>query len=464
MKKRLKQKSHKKDSSKCIVNARVVPQLVVFTQLGCFRNTVDGEIMLAKLLEEGFILCTEREKADILIINTCGFIKEAKEESIAVIAENFEVKKKDAKVIICGCMVSLYLEELKKLFPEAHFYLGPGDIQKIVKACNATSKGEYVSNVKSYLGNLDDKRFLITPSHFSYLKIAEGCRKKCSYCAIPMIKGPLKSKSFSHVISEFKSLLDCGVFEIILIAQDLGDYGYDFKRKNGLVNLLKEFLKVKQEFWLRLLYLYPDEITSELVDLLAQDKRLCPYLDMPIQHVNDRILKSMRRRVNKAGIVKTIEMLRTKIPDIVLRTSFIVGFPSETEEEFEELLQFARDYAIDYAGIFKFSREKHTKAYNFVGQLSEEVKEERYQRLAILQKEIMLKKHKKLIGTKRQVIIDGFHNDSNRLFVARSQYLAPDIDPLIIINDCKSRKLKSGDICQVKITGNLEYDLIACID
>jgi ribosomal protein S12 methylthiotransferase len=447
---------------------------ICFTQLGCFRNTVDGEIMLFQLLKEGFIICSKIEQADILIINTCGFIKEAKDESIAAIAENFNKKKKHARVIICGCMVSICLEELKKLFPDAHFYLGPGDIKGIVKACNAEKRGQIISEDKSFLGEIKDQRFLITPSHFAYLKIAEGCRKKCSYCIIPKIKGPLKSKTVHNIVEEFKSLIQKGVFEIILVAQDLGDYGCDLKQKTNLFSLIKELLKIKEHnvdfvspslssYWLRLLYLYPDEISDELIDLLSKDKRICPYLDMPIQHINDRILKSMGRATTKADIIRTITTLRKKIPNITLRTSFIVGFPSETNEEFEELLQFAHDYAIDYAGIFKFSKEKGTRAYDFKDQISEEVKEDRYQRLANIQKKIMLKKHKKLIGSVHTAIIDGYHPESNQLFVARTQWLTPDIDPVIIINDLNGKNIKQGQKCLVKITDIADYDLIGKI-
>ena len=298
-----------------------------FTSLGCARNLVDSEVMIGILLKAGFEMCQNREEADFLVVNTCGFLASSRQEGLDTIAELFRLKRETAKVIVAGCMVQKHSHEIKERFPQIHYLLGSGDIEKILEAIQAGSAGAAVTSARSYLEWGEVPRTISTPKHYAYLKIAEGCKKRCAFCIIPTIKGPLKSKLTTQVLKEFSALLSQGVFEVILIAQDLGDFGKDRKEKGALSQLLREMLKVNKKFWLRLLYLYPDEIDEELISVMKSDSRICPYLDMPIQHINDEILKAMHRTTSKAQILDTIATLRREIPHVVIRTSLMVGFP-----------------------------------------------------------------------------------------------------------------------------------------
>jgi ribosomal protein S12 methylthiotransferase len=300
---------------------------------------------------------------------------------------------------------------------------------------------------------------LSTPKHYAYLKIAEGCRKRCAFCIIPTIKGPLRSKSVEQVVKEFKALLSQGVFEVILIAQDLGDFGKDRKEKGALAHLLRQMLEVKGDYWLRLLYLYPDEIDDELIDLMKNDSRICPYLDMPIQHINDEMLQAMHRTTSREQITSTIQKLRQEVPGVVIRTSLMVGFPGETEEQFEEMLEFIKKVPLDNVGIFKFSLEKEAYAAKLPDQISEEVKQSRFDRLAQAQLKMVQKRNKRLVGQTVEAIIEGFHPSSELLLRARTRGQCPEIDGQIIIND--ARNVKSfGKLYQIEITDFADYDLI----
>lgn len=432
-----------------------------FISLGCPRNLVDSEVMLGILLRAGYEVAPHLEEADYLVINTCGFLEASRQESMETVREVLTHRKKTAKLIVTGCMVQTHSQELKQTFPDIDYLLGSGDLEGILKAVQSTQKGELVTSARSYLEAGEIPRQLSTPKHYAYLKIAEGCRKRCAYCVIPTIKGPLKSKGKEQIMKEFNLLLNQGVHEIILIAQDLGDYGKDTGSKHlaALLDLLKTMLDVDKKFWLRLLYLYPDEITEELIALMKSDTRICPYLDMPIQHVNNQILKSMRRMTSKEDIIRTIQTLRQEIPAIVIRTSLIVGFPGETDEQFEELVQFIQEYPLDNVGIFKFSREPGSHAYDLPDQVSEEVKTKRYHRLMQVQKKMVKKHNKKMVGKKLPVVVEGYHPESNLLMVGRHHGQCPEIDSQVLIND--GRKVKAfGQIYTVEITDFADYDLI----
>lgn len=432
-----------------------------FISLGCPRNLVDSEVMLGILLRAGYEVAPHLEEADYLVINTCGFLEASRQESMETVREVLTHRKKTAKLIVTGCMVQTHSQELKQTFPDIDYLLGSGDLEGILKAVQSTQKGELVTSARSYLEAGEIPRQLSTPKHYAYLKIAEGCRKRCAYCVIPTIKGPLKSKGKEQIMKEFNLLLNQGVHEIILIAQDLGDYGKDTGSKHlaALLDLLKTMLDVDKKFWLRLLYLYPDEITEELIALMKSDTRICPYLDMPIQHVNNQILKSMRRMTSKEDIIRTIQTLRQEIPSIVIRTSLIVGFPGETDEQFEELVQFIQEYPLDNVGIFKFSREPGSHAYDLPDQVSEEVKTKRYHRLMQVQKKMVKKHNKKMVGKKLPVVVEGYHPESNLLMVGRHHGQCPEIDSQVLIND--GRKVKAfGQIYTVEITDFADYDLI----
>ena len=432
-----------------------------FISLGCPRNLVDSEVMLGILLQAGYEVTEHLEEADYLVINTCGFLEASRKESMDTVKETLAARKKTAKLVVTGCMVQTHHDEMAKQFPGIDYLLGSGDVQGILKAVQSTQKGMNVSTNRSFLENGEIPRQLSTPKHFAYLKIAEGCRKRCSYCVIPTIKGPLKSKTKEQILKEFNHLLNQGVHEIILIAQDLGDYGKDMGSKNqaALIDLIQSMLAVEKNFWLRLLYLYPDEITDELIDLIKSDDRICPYLDMPIQHINNTMLKSMRRATSKEDIISTITKLRREIPHIDIRKSLIVGFPGETEEQFEELQKFIQEYPLDNIGIFKYSREPGSHSYDLPNQIDEEVKTARYDRLMKIQQKIVKKLNKAYIGRKLAVVVEGYHPETEYLMVGRFYGQCPDIDGQIIIND--GRKVKAfGQMYTVEITDVAGYDLV----
>ncbi len=430
-----------------------------FTSLGCARNLVDSEVMIGFLLKAGYELTSSLEQADFLVVNTCGFLEASRQEALNILDELFREKKSKAKVIVTGCMVQKHNALLKERFPNIHYTLGSGDVEKILQAVQSDDQGDAVTNAKSYLEWGEVPRMLSTPKHYAYLKIAEGCMKRCSFCIIPAIKGPLKSKTIEQVLKEFKILLSQGVFEIILIAQDLGDFGKDRKEKNALHELIREMLKVKNDFWIRFLYLYPDEIDAELIQLMKSDPRICPYLDMPIQHINDAMLKKMRRKTNKAQILSLIDTLRREIPSIVIRTSLMVGFPSETEEDFQELLQFVRLSKLNHVGVFRYSKEKESHSFTLDGHLPEEVKQKRYEILMQEQLKVVRKNHRKLIGRVFSGIVEGYHPDSPLLMRARYYGQCPDIDGQIILNEHDKVKAFS-ELYDIEITDIADYDLI----
>lgn len=435
------------------------PNKINFTSLGCARNLVDTEVMLGLALQAGYEVTDNLKKADYLVVNTCGFLEASRQESVDTIQQLFETKKNSAKVIVAGCMVTKHKDELQKLYPNVHYFLGSGDMEKILDALSAVEPGEAIGSRRSYLEQGDVPRMVSTPKHFAYLKIAEGCAKRCAFCIIPKIKGELVSKSSDQIKKEFNILLERGAKEIILIAQDLGDYGKDRGEVEGLEGLLKELVQTPNPFWLRLLYLYPDEITDSLIAVMKSDSRILPYLDMPIQHISDSMLKRMRRKTNSEQIISTITKLRKEIPNIVIRTSLMVGFPGETEEDFEKLCAFVKTYRLDNVGIFAYSNEKEASSFNFEDQIPEDVKKARHAKLAALQQEIAQEVNKKYIGQTLDVIVEGTHPDSEYLIMGRFYGQCPDIDGNIIINDTRGIK-SQGQIVQVKITDVMGYDLV----
>ncbi|HEV8051820.1 MAG TPA: 30S ribosomal protein S12 methylthiotransferase RimO [Parachlamydiaceae bacterium] len=432
-----------------------------FISLGCPRNLVDSEVMLGILMKSGYEVSENLEDADFLVINTCGFLEASRKESMDTVRETLETRKKNAKLIVTGCMVQTHSDDMQKQFPGIDYLLGSGDVEGILKAVESTQKGKLVTTARSYLEVGEVPRQLSTPKHYAYLKIAEGCRKRCAYCVIPTIKGPLRSKSQEQVMKEFNMLLNQGVREIVLIAQDLGDYGKERGSKNlgALIDLIKEMLSVDKDFWIRLLYLYPDEITDELIALIKSDNRICRYLDMPIQHINNGMLKSMRRATSREDIIATITKLRHEMPDVVIRTSLIVGFPGETEEQFEELVTFVQEHPLDNIGVFQFSREPGSHAYDLPNQIPEEIKKKRYDKLMKTQKKVLKKLNAKWLGKKLSVVVEGYHPETKLLMVGRSYGQCPEIDGQVIIND--GRNVKAfGQVYTVEITDVSEYDLI----
>ncbi|SPN73402.1 Ribosomal protein S12 methylthiotransferase RimO,ribosomal protein S12 methylthiotransferase,ribosomal protein S12 methylthiotransferase RimO,Uncharacterized protein family UPF0004 [Chlamydia serpentis] len=441
-------------------NSFVSKNKIHFISLGCSRNLVDSEVMLGILLKAGYESTNKLEDADYLILNTCAFLKSARDEAKDYLNHLINVKKKSAKIILTGCMTSKHRNELEPWMPHIHYLLGSGDIEHILSAIESRESGEKIS-VKSYLEMGEVPRQLSTPKHYAYLKIAEGCRKKCAFCIIPSIKGRLRSKPLNQVLKEFQILLKSGVKEILLIAQDLGDYGKDLSTDHSsqLEFLLRELLKQPGDYWLRMLYLYPDEVSDGIIDLMEGDPRLLPYIDIPLQHVNNRILKQMRRTTSKEQIIGLLEKLRARIPQVYIRSSIIAGFPGETKEEFQELADFISEGWIDNLGIFLYSQEKGTPAAQLSNQIPEKVKALRLKTLSQIQKDNVDKHNSKFIGKKVEAIIDNYHPETNLLLIARFYGQAPEVDPCIIVNEAKLVS-HFGERCLIEITGTAGYDLV----
>lgn len=432
---------------------------IYFVSLGCSRNLVDSEVMIGILLKNGYEATASLTEADFIVVNTCGFLEASRKESSDTIEELLREKKLGAKLVVAGCMVQKYGAEVREKFPDVHYFLGSGDMEKILEAVQAPIKGEVVTSARSYLEWGEVPRQLSTPKHYAYLKIAEGCAKRCAFCIIPNIKGPLRSKTIAQVVKEFQALLNQGVHEVILIAQDLGDFGKDRKEKEGLEQLVRALLAIEKNFWLRFLYLYPDEITPGIIELMQSDARICKYLDMPIQHINDQILKAMHRKTSRTQIIETITSLRSHMPDLVIRTSLMVGFPGESDEQFEELIEFIQKYPLDNVGIFKYSKEEESFSARLEGHISEEVKQARFERLAAVQNKMVKKGNKRYIGKRLQTVVEGYHPESPLLMRGRFYGQCPEIDGQIIIND--GRKVTEfGKLYEVEITDIADYDLI----
>jgi ribosomal protein S12 methylthiotransferase len=440
-----------------------IARSVFFYSLGCPRNRVDTEYMIGLLQKEGLSVARAPEEADFIVINTCGFLEAARRESLETIKEAIRLAHPSARVIVTGCMVRNHGDLIKKECPSVHYLLGSGDLPSILRAVRDQEAGCIISEEKSFLGGSAAPRTLSTPPHYAFLKIAEGCRKRCSFCIIPEIKGSLRSKPKDEILSELKRLLDSGVKEVILIAQDLGDWGKDLESGERLADLLKAILRAEpRDFWLRLLYLYPDEIDSPLIDVIASDRRICHYLDMPIQHAADSVLRRMGRRTSKQQIIDTVTQIRTRIPDMVLRTSLIVGFPGETHEEFEELRAFLCDYPFEQVGFFSYSQEAGSYAAGLPDQIDTKTKEKRIAKLVRQQQKACEHYLRSFLGKELDVMVDGFHPDSHLLLRGHFSGQCPEIDGQIIINDF-AKVEKFGMLYRVKITDFAGYDLIGSV-
>ncbi|MBN2645592.1 MAG: 30S ribosomal protein S12 methylthiotransferase RimO [Desulfuromonadaceae bacterium] len=437
-------------------------QRVCLISLGCPKNLVDAEVMLGHLPPDRFTITTDEHEADILIINTCAFINDAKEESVDTILEaaRFKEEGRCSMLIVCGCLPQRYREELATELPEVDLFMGTGDAARIVELidhwqgerCQHCSIGEPDS-----LYHHDTPRVQASPFYSAYIKIAEGCSNNCSYCIIPKLRGPLRSRPIDSIVTEVQRRVAGGVREVNLIAQDITAYGRDREDGATLEALLKELVKIEELRWLRLLYAYPDGISDELIELMASEKKICPYLDLPLQHVADEQLALMNRRIDRAGIDQLIRRLRGRIPNLTLRTSFIVGFPGETEEQFNELLQFVEEGHFDRVGVFCYSREEGTAAATLDNQISESVKKRRQDKLMKAQSRVSFRKHRQLLDTSLPVLVEGYSEETELLLQGRAISQAPDIDGLVYITDGQANV---GDIVALRITDTTEYDLI----
>ncbi len=438
---------------------------ILFVSLGCDKNLVDSEVMLGLLREGGYSFTDDETEAEVIIINSCCFIQDAKEESINTIIQMAELKETGAckALIVTGCLAQRYREEIKKEIPEVDGIVGTAAYDEIVSIVNRVLDGEKSEGFKELkrLPQVNAERILTTGGWYGYLKIAEGCNKNCSYCIIPKIRGPYRSVPMEELVRQAQELADKGIKELILVAQETTLYGRDLYGEKKLPELLRELCKISGIQWIRILYCYPEEITKELVETIKTEKKICHYLDIPIQHASDHVLKRMGRRTNKEQLVSMIKYLRQEIPDIVLRTTLIAGFPGETEDEHEEVMEFVDEMEFDRLGVFAYSPEEDTKAAEMEDQIPDDLKEDWREEIMELQQDIAFDKAQEMIGQTLEVLIEGKLADENA-YMGRTYMDAPNVDGYVFVNT--SEELLSGDFVRVRITGALEYDLIGEID
>jgi len=440
---------------------------VHFISLGCPKNLVDSEIMAGTLMKDGYTVVGDADGADTVIVNTCGFIEESKKESIQRILDMAKMKQEGQvrRVVVAGCLTQRYKDDLVEGLPEADLFVGSGEFQNIGHILKNHDQGEKKRtffNLPTYLQEEQTPRVNSQPQHRAYLKISEGCMKRCAFCAIPLIRGNLQSRTISNIVNEAKLLVAGGVKELIIISHDFTDYGWDLRRKDKAaiespVALLRALTEVEGLEWIRLLYLYPDGITPEMIELIKSSKKLVKYFDMPLQHINNDVLKKMNRKMTRKEIELALATIRREIPEAVIRTQFIVGFPGETEEQFEELLQFISEQQFDRVGCFQYSPEENTPGGKMDGQVDDETKVRRYEAVMEVQQNISRKKHRDFIGRTVEVLVEGLSEETDLLLQGRTSQQAPDIDGVVLINDGQA---KVGDLVQVKITDSMEYDLI----
>ena len=440
---------------------------ILFVSLGCDKNLVDTEMMLGQLSQDGFTFTDDETEAEVIVINTCCFINDAKEESINTILEMAELKKAGTlkALVVTGCLAQRYKKEIQTEIPEVDCILGTTAIDQIVEAVREVLNGQEVG-----LKHIEDinrqpvygkKRIMTTGGHYAYLKIAEGCDKHCTYCIIPKIRGNFRSVPMDALIEEAKQLVEQGVKELILVAQETTLYGMDLYGRKALPELLDKLNEIRGLYWIRILYCYPEEVTQELIDAIKRNDKVCHYLDIPIQHGSDAVLKRMGRRTNEKQLREIVAKLREEIPDICLRTTLISGFPGETDDDHDIVMNFIDELEFDRLGVFTYSPEEDTPAAMMENQLEEEVKEDRRAELMELQQDIAYEKADAMVGEKLMVMIEGKVADENA-YVGRSYKDAPNVDGYVFVNT--DRNLMTGDFVPVTIIGSYEYDLIGEID
>ena len=433
--------------------------------LGCSKNLVDSENFIGILVnKKGFEVTSELNEADMIIVNTCGFIGDAKKESIETILEVSELKETGnlKKIIVTGCLAQRYAKEILKELPEVDAVIGTGEIDKIEKVVDEILNDKHPVETSSmdFLANANTDRILTTASHTAYLKISEGCDRRCTYCIIPQLRGRLRSRTIEDILVEANNLVKSGVRELNLLSQETTEYGIDLYKEKSLAKLMKELVKIEDLKWLRTYYMYPDSVTDELIQVMKTEDKICKYFDIPIQHVSDSILQNMGRAKTGAHLKEILYRIRKEIPNATFRTSVIVGFPGETQENFEELRDFLEEFQFDYVGVFKYSREEDTKAYDMDNQVPEEIKEERWVELTNLQSKIAENKNRAMLGQTVEVMIDGVSTESEYLLEGRTKGQALEIDGKVLTNDGTA---KPGEIVKVKLEQNFDYDFIGPI-
>ena len=434
---------------------------VGFISLGCSKNLVDTEVMLRTLYDAGFEITPDETEAEIIVINTCGFIESAKQESIENILDAAKLKEwgKCRHIVVTGCLAERYRDEIMQEMPEVDAIIGVGSLEDITEACSAVLRGEKYSSFKDKeASRLGGERILTTDEHTAYLKIAEGCDNKCTYCAIPMIRGRLRSRPIEDIVKEAQDLEAMGVKELNLIAQDTSRYGLDLYGEYSLAKLVRAITEGTTIPWIRLLYCYPDKITDELIEELATNPRLVKYMDIPIQHISDKMLKAMNRHGGKELIRDAVRRLRDGVPGIVLRSTAMVGFPGETEEDFCELCEFIKEARFDRFGAFTYSAEEGTLAAEFDGQIDEQIKQDRYDVLMQTQLTVAEELSAAKVGSVQTVLCDGYDTVAE-VYYGRSYADAPDVDGKVYFTSPR-RKINTGAFVQVKITEAMDYDLV----
>lgn len=434
---------------------------ILFVSLGCDKNLVDSEVMLALLKQDGYEITNEEQEADIAIVNTCCFIHDAKEESIQTILEMAKLKEDASlkKLIVTGCLAQRYQKEIQEEIPEVDAILGSTNIDDILSVVGQALEDRKVVCLKDiqYMPEHMTDRLVTTGTATAYLKLAEGCSKRCTYCIIPYLRGNYRSIPMEDILETASKLAEQGFQELVLVAQETTVYGQDLYGKKCLPELLTKLSKLDGIHWIRLLYCYPEEITEELIQTMAENEKICHYIDMPIQHSEDAILKAMGRRTSKEQLYKVIRQLREAMPDIVIRTTLITGFPGETEEQHQALLEFVDEMEFQRLGVFPYSPEEGTKAADFPDQIDEEVKKRRQDEIMALQQEVSYDNNQKLVGTSLEVLIEGYLYEED-VYIGRSYREAPNVDGYIFVS--AEEELVSGEMVQVRITEGNEYDLM----
>ena len=443
-----------------------------FISLGCPKNLVDSEVMMGQLRQSGYQITANAEEADIVVVNTCGFIDSAKKESIEAILEAASLKTagKATRLVVAGCLVERYRDQLKAEMPEVDAFIGTSQINDILNVCNPKTNTRALPIIPlgnqsaTYLYDESAPRVLVTPNHYAYIKIAEGCDRPCAFCFIPQMRGHFRSRRFGSIIAEAHQLAEEGVKELILVAQDSSRYGEDLGKQDALAYLLRELSHTDGAEWVRVMYTYPTHISDTFLDVLAEEPKAVKYLDMPLQHASQNVLKSMRRGGNRASLERLIERVRARVPDIAVRTTFITGFPGETKEDFKELLAFVRNVEFDRVGVFTYSNEEGTPAYDLSNKVDSKLARQRRARLMKEQAKISRQKNRARIGETVRVLFEGESKETELLWQGRMETQAPDIDGCVLINDAPEGFVpEPGEFVNVLIEEAHEHDLIGRI-
>jgi ribosomal protein S12 methylthiotransferase len=446
-----------------------------FLSLGCPKNLVDAEVMLGLAEQAGHEITPDANDADVLVVNTCAFIDRAKKESIDTILEMAELKKQapGRRLVVTGCLAERYREELQKEIPEIDAVLGTGEVPRIIAAIDSSvhvrahtatfyrKPPRFGVDLPTYIYDADTPRRLATPGHYAYLKIAEGCDYKCAFCIIPKMRGHYRSRSIESIVTEARALAARGVKELLLISQDTSFYGVDRKERGALPRLLRALNGVEGLEWIRLLYLYPTTISDDVIDAIAQCEKVCKYIDLPLQHASDSVLKRMQRPGTRRTYEALLCKIRARIPNVTLRTTFIVGFPGETEEDFAELLDFIETAGFDHVGAFTYSHEEGTTAYNLADDVPARVKARRQAALMSRQKELASRRQEQRVGERLRLVVDGPSEEHELVLLGRIQGQAPEIDPIVYLTECDPAAHRPGQFLDVEVVASREYDLIA---